>query len=358
MAGCLVSLFMMPIYLLYYGVIIFLYVAYFGIIALYYGVCFLGGLFFAILRGFLNCCQKNSVQNKCTKTNYNSKKLFNKNGNNIGFKASKFKTPYICVKIDNCVDKKIFKDNEINCNLFGLEEIYSPLTSVYFEDEDCYEFEIYEDNINLSGKLVNSMFQQLKGKMIVEIGESKDNIKYRYSYIDNEIIVNNMSVDEQLRYNKRIRNTYKELKPKIMDKYSLDDDKLAFPNKLKSYGIDLDFFSIIGDYLDDEYLIYEWYFSEQVLSIMNNIDLKPKYGPLPDIEVINIIEEPKKNKKLIKTQVSNITWKDDDFDKQAKLWGLSKEDKRIAKEERMSPADYVEAEENDDDELVNDDFDK
>lgn len=37
------------------------------------------------------------------------------------------------------------------------------------------------------------------------------------------------------------------------------------------------------------------------------------------------------------------------------IWGLSKEDKRIAKEERMSDADYIEAEERDDDNLDTDD---
>lgn len=43
------------------------------------------------------------------------------------------------------------------------------------------------------------------------------------------------------------------------------------------------------------------------------------------------------------------------FDKEANLWGLSNEDKRIAKQERMSPADYIEAEERDDDNLDYDD---
>ena len=43
------------------------------------------------------------------------------------------------------------------------------------------------------------------------------------------------------------------------------------------------------------------------------------------------------------------------FDKEADLWGLSKEDRIIAKEERMSPAEYVEAEERDNDELDTDD---
>ena len=36
------------------------------------------------------------------------------------------------------------------------------------------------------------------------------------------------------------------------------------------------------------------------------------------------------------------------------IWNLSDEDKRIAREERMSDADYIEAEERDDDNLDND----
>lgn len=43
------------------------------------------------------------------------------------------------------------------------------------------------------------------------------------------------------------------------------------------------------------------------------------------------------------------------FDKEADLWGLSKEDRKIAKQERMSPADYIEAEERNDDNLDYDD---
>ena len=47
-----------------------------------------------------------------------------------------------------------------------------------------------------------------------------------------------------------------------------------------------------------------------------------------------------------------------DFERESKLWGLSKEDKRIAKEERMSQADYIEAEEYDDDELLLDEWER
>ena len=34
---------------------------------------------------------------------------------------------------------------------------------------------------------------------------------------------------------------------------------------------------------------------------------------------------------------------DNEFEREAKLWGLSEEDKRIAKQERMSPADFIAA---------------
>lgn len=48
--------------------------------------------------------------------------------------------------------------------------------------------------------------------------------------------------------------------------------------------------------------------------------------------------------------------KQSSFDRQADFWGLSKEDRKIAKQERMSPADYIEAEERDDDELDTDEW--
>lgn len=43
------------------------------------------------------------------------------------------------------------------------------------------------------------------------------------------------------------------------------------------------------------------------------------------------------------------------FDKEADMLKLSSEDRKIAKSERMSPSDYIEAEERDDDNLDTDD---
>lgn len=59
-------------------------------------------------------------------------------------------------------------------------------------------------------------------------------------------------------------------------------------------------------------------------------------------------------KKFKFNNYKKTSWKEDEFEREANILELSKEDKRIAKEERMSPLDYIEAEENDDDELDED----
>lgn len=62
------------------------------------------------------------------------------------------------------------------------------------------------------------------------------------------------------------------------------------------------------------------------------------------------------SKNVNKKRNKDISWKEAKFEEEADLWGLSKEDRRIAKEERMSPSDFVEAEERDDDELFTDEW--
>ena len=52
---------------------------------------------------------------------------------------------------------------------------------------------------------------------------------------------------------------------------------------------------------------------------------------------------------------SSNDYKEKEFEKEADKWGLSKKDRERAKNERMSPAEYVEAEERDDDDLDDDD---
>ena len=45
---------------------------------------------------------------------------------------------------------------------------------------------------------------------------------------------------------------------------------------------------------------------------------------------------------------------EEEFEKEAKKYNLSKRDKEMARNERMTPAEYVEAEERDDDNLYYD----
>ena len=52
----------------------------------------------------------------------------------------------------------------------------------------------------------------------------------------------------------------------------------------------------------------------------------------------------------------DMHWTKEQFERDADLWGLSQEDRRIAKEENMTPAEYIEAEERDDDELFTDEW--
>ena len=52
---------------------------------------------------------------------------------------------------------------------------------------------------------------------------------------------------------------------------------------------------------------------------------------------------------------SKDKYNDEEFEKEADRWGLSKKDREQAKKERMSPSEYIEAEERDDDNLDYDD---
>ena len=56
---------------------------------------------------------------------------------------------------------------------------------------------------------------------------------------------------------------------------------------------------------------------------------------------INFPESSFKKTNVKSNKVVKRNYKDEEFDKEAKLWGLSEEDKRIAKEETMTPADFI-----------------
>lgn len=93
------------------------------------------------------------------------------------------------------------------------------------------------------------------------------------------------------------------------------------------------------------------YFIIWLFQVIYNIFSKKKMH-------INFPESSFKKTNVKSNKIVKRNYKDEEFDKEAELWGLSEEDKRIAKEERMSPADFIEAEERDDDELITDEWEE
>lgn len=360
MGGCLYTFFMIPFYMIYYIIVATFYVMYYGAIACYYIFGFVVALIVSIVKAIFNGLQNKKVDNN----RYNTAKNDALQNSPVvpkkvaDLKQEKLKEPYILAKVEKSVGRTIFRNDEINYEELGIESFYCPSSSVYFDEEKYYEIEIYEYPNDLAGKLLNAMFKKFKEKMTVVIGENSNNIKYRYKYKDGEVIVNELTSSQKKSKNNMIRKEYDRLKQGIDDRVLMDDDSNALDNELQVYGIESDDFYSVENYLEDDYLIYEWYYVEQILPIVASISLEPKYKPLPNIQ-ITTVEEPSNNSTFKSNSNKNKkSWKEKEFDKQADLWGLSKEDRRIAKQERMSPADYAEAEEYDDDELLKDDWDR
>lgn len=86
------------------------------------------------------------------------------------------------------------------------------------------------------------------------------------------------------------------------------------------------------------------------LIFSNNGNNKYNKQQKNNIKVYNYYQEEPQPKKAKKT----LSFKEEEFEKEAELWGLSEEDKRIAKEEKMTSSEFIEAEERDDDELFTD----
>lgn len=360
MVGCLYTFFMIPFYMIYYIIVATFYVMYYGAIACYYIFGFVVALIVSIVKAIFNGLQNKKVDNN----RYNTAKNDALQNSPVvpkkvaDLKQEKLKEPYILAKVEKSVGRTIFRNDEINYEELGIESFYCPSSSVYFDEEKYYEIEIYEYPNDLAGKLLNAMFKKFKEKMTVVIGENSNNIKYRYKYKDGEVIVNELTSSQKKSKNNMIRKEYDILKQGIDDRVLMDDDSNALDNELQVYGIESDDFYSVENYLEDDYLIYEWYYVEQILPIVASISLEPKYKPLPNIQIIEV-EEPSNNSTFKSNFNKNKkSWKEEEFNKQTDLWGLSEEDRRIAKQERMSPADYVEAEEYDDDELLKDDWDR
>lgn len=202
----------------------------------------------------------------------------------------------------------------------------------------------------------------------VSIGYEENDVSYRILVRDKKVTLNGKDIyTYQDRYLNLKRNII-DFNKKIQEYDSYIDDifsGVVIPHD----SIDLYDFDKLARKLDstNSMLLFELPYMEEVYELMKIVEPKMRY----EYERIVAQESHKNNKPLVfKTvyvmededkKVKNKNKSDkkkslfsNSFDKEARLWGLSQEDRKRAREEGFSPADYVEAEERDDDELLDD----
>lgn len=217
------------------------------------------------------------------------------------------------------------------------------------------------------------MFNKLKNycgdEFYATISYEQNQIKYKITIKNNEIFINGIN-------QKYMKNHYNQLKNSIVNyTYKLYDIETYLKDEhykeANPYNeIDIYYISELSDKLKEtnDILLFEIPYMEEVNNIINHIEpiLDKIYerekqivmDSLPKIEIIEMPPEEELLKEKKKPKKKELSWEEQEFEEQADLWGLSEEDRRIAKEEGMSPADFVEAEEYDDDELLLDEWER
>lgn len=185
--------------------------------------------------------------------------------------------------------------------------------------------------------------------------------KYIYNYEKDKVMIESIPGDKLDRKYIELRQEFLEIDDYLNQYIVLSEDDDCENNMIsffEGYNSDVDYADNIKKFIDDRNIfILELLFVEDYMKIMRVARRNFKIEDKPLVFTKYIInDEPKRGffgslfgKNSDKKILSN---------REDSLWGLSKEDKRIAREERMSDSDYVEAEEYDDDELVKDDWDR
>ena len=173
-----------------------------------------------------------------------------------------------------------------------------------------------------------------------------------------------------------MKNRYSYLKNKItsftdrlLDYFTYIEDDDFYYNVVPNEDLDCDSISELSDKLKktNEILMFEIPYMEEIATIIDIIEpkIKNEYQKYKNKEFdsipgFKVIEEEIQDEDIIinKTNKKELSWREQEFEKEAQLWGLSEEDKSIAKEEGMTPAEFVEAEEYDDDELTLDEWER
>lgn len=273
--------------------------------------------------------------------------------------------------IEFYVNKKyrfLLNKDKMNYKALGLEN--SSEYDVWLADKEGneYYFEDDTDSLECYGELFLKLFRYCNNEIRIVISSDKK-ILYEFVRNGNKILLNGYG-------DTSIRNMYNRYISFIRDFYEkIDDPTVSDCNSIwkvfDDIGLDSDEFCRIIDKVDNErdINIYEmpyikelWLLAKELTSIVDkeislmDKEIRDVFG---DGEYHVVREEvmPKNFKKEKKKEKpKKLSWKEEEFEREAKLWGLSEEDKQIAKAEGFTPADFVEAEERMDDILDTDEW--
>lgn len=273
--------------------------------------------------------------------------------------------------IEFYVNKKykfLLNKDKMNYKVLGLEN--SSEYDVWLVDKEGneYYFEDDTDSLECYGELFLKLFRYCNNEIRIVISSDKK-ILYEFVRNGNKILLNGYG-------DTSIRNMYNRYISFIRDFYEkIDDPTVSDCNSIwkvfDDIGLDSDEFCRIIDKVDNErdINIYEMpYIKELWLLTKELTPIVDKEISLMDKEIRDVFgdgeyhvvreevmpKNVKKEKKKEKTK--KLSWKEEEFEREAKLWGLSEEDKQIAKAEGFTPADFVEAEERMDDILDTDEW--
>lgn len=222
----------------------------------------------------------------------------------------------------------------------------------------------------LNGYLLQKVYQHCKDDFYATIGYGEHDIKYEFIIKNQEVYLNNQSKLDLSDHYLSLKTKINNFADNLNEYFTYIKDENFYNDVVPNDELDCDYIAELSDKLKENYevQIFEIPYMEEISMIIDVIepkiikeyekDLKETLDSLPDIE-----EEPSPEVPLFKKEKRNykeqeLSWEEKKFEEEADLWGLSEEDRRIAKQERMTPAEFVEAEEYDDDELLLDEWER
>jgi len=273
------------------------------------------------------------------------------------------------------IDKKhtgLRKNNELNYKMLGIESYDAP--TVYYDDyaevKGYNVFEADECSSEKYGNLLNRIHILCGNDFYATIGYEQDKVEYRITVKDNNIYINGNNVEYMKNRYMSLQNKIITFSDNLYERLMYIEDDQFYIDVVPNDDLDCDSITSLAEKLKDsnEILMFEIPYMEEISYIIDIIEpkiidesnkgLENAMNSLPDIGVIEENDDYFEETIINKTKRKAKTWREEEFDREAELWGLSEEDKKIAREEGMTPADFIEAEEYDDDELLLDEWER